>query len=159
MNKIIIRKGDIKDILNIKKCLIDSWVNHAKKVPDLMSVERMKKSDIDGYYNKAFDNSNSFILVAEINNKFAGFIRADIREIEPFYKDNKIIYLDDIFVLEKYRRLGIAKNLLKEIEKIAPKENIKRLQARVYSFNIITQNFLTKSGFSMPYSTWDKILH
>lgn len=158
MVKITIRKGDLEDIENIKKCLIVSWVNHAKKSPSLMSVERMKKSDIDGYYKKAFSNPNSYTLVAEVDNNFAGFIRADIKEIELFFKDNKIIYLDDTFVLPKYRKMGIAKKLLNEVEEIAKKKKIKRLQARVYTFNKITQKMLKKLNFTMPYSTWDKII-
>lgn len=156
--KIIIRKGNLEDIENIKKSLIDSWVNHAKKVPSLMSVSRMKKSDIDSYYKKAFLNPDSYVLVAEVNSNFAGFLRADIKEIEPFFKDNKIIYLDDTFVLPKYRKIGIAKKLLSEVEEIAKKKKIKRLQAKVYTFNKITQKMLTKLDFTMPYSTWDKII-
>lgn len=156
--KITIRKGKFEDIGNIKKCLINSWVNHAKRVPSLMSVTRMRKSDIEGYYKKAFSNPDSYVLVAEVDGSFAGFIRADIKEIEPFFKNNKIFYLDDTFVLPKYRQMGIAKKLLGEVEKMAKRRKIKRLQAKVYTFNKITQNFLTKSGFIMPYSTWDKTI-
>lgn len=154
-----IRKGTIKDIPKIKECLIDSWINHAKNVPHLLDEERMKKSDIEGYYKKALLNSkNSFILIAEIDGEFAGFQRADIQEIPDFFKNNKILYLDDGYVLPKYRRKGVSTFLIREVEKIAKRNKIKRLQARVYSFNKPIQKLLTELGWSIPHSTWDKVI-
>lgn len=154
-----IRKGTRDDIPEIKKCLIDSWVNHAKNVSNLLDEDRMRKSDIDGYYKKAFANpETSFIFIAEVDGKFAGFQRSDIQEIPNFFKYNKILYLDDIYVLPEFREQGIATKLIQESEKKAKELGIKRLQARVYSFNKPTQKLLSKLDYSSPYATWDKLL-
>ena len=154
-----IRKATDKDIPQIKKCLIDSWVDHAIHVPELLDEERMKKSNIEKYYSKALNSpKTSFVIVAELDGKFAGFQRADIQKIPDFFKSNKIIYLDDAYVLPEFRRKGIATVLIKEIEKIAKKNKIKRLQGRVYTYNKSTQKLLTKLGYKTPYATWDKVL-
>jgi len=154
-----IRKGIIKDILKIKECLIASWVDHARHVPELLDEERMKESDIEGYYKEAFENSkNSFVIVAEVDGKFAGFQRADIQKIPDFFKHSKILYLDDAYVLSKFRKKGIATLLIKEAEKIAKKNKIKSLQGRVYTYNKPIQNLLTKLGYTFPYSTWNKVI-
>lgn len=159
MDKIRIREGGIKDLPQIKKCLIDSWVDHARKLPELFDEERMRNSDIDSYYRKAFSNPNvSSIFVAEADGKFAGFIRADIQEIESFFKNNKILYLDDVYVLPKYRKTKVATLLTKEVEKKARELGIKSIQARIYTFNTPAQGLLKSFGYSMPYSTWNKII-
>lgn len=157
--KIVIRSGTPQDIPEIKKCLIDSWVEHAKQVPELLDEERMGQSDVEGYYKKAFDNpGKSFVFVAEVDGKFSGFQKADIQEIPSFFKHNRILYLDDGYVLPKFRRMGIATKLIQEAEKKAKELGIKRLQARVYTFNKPTQNLFAKLGYSSPHATWDKVL-
>ena len=154
-----IRKGTLKDILQIKECLIDSWVDHAKHEPELLDEERMRKSDIEGYYKKVFEDSEtSFLIVAEIDGEFAGFQRVDIQEIPNFFKYNKILYLDDAYVLPKFRRNGIGTLLIREAEKIAKQNKIKRLQGRVYTFNKPVQKLLARLGYKSPHATWDKVI-
>lgn len=154
-----IRAGTPEDIAEIKRCLIESWVEHARNVPELLDEGRMKTSDIEGYYKKCFENPDRcFVFVAEVDGKFAGFQRADIQEIAPFFKHNKILYLDDAYILPEFRRMGIATKLIEEAEKLAKEKGIHRLQARVYSFNKPVQELLKKMGYTMPHSTWDKVL-
>ena len=154
-----IRKGTIKDIPQIKKCLIDSWVEHAKQEPELLDEERMRRSDIDRYYRKAFQNPKlSFVLIAEIDGKFAGFQRADIQAIPNFFKHNKILYLDDAYILSEFRRKGIATLLIRETENIARRNKIRRLQGRVYTFNKPVQKLLAGLGYRSPFATWNKVI-
>ena len=156
---ILIRNGTIKDIPQIKKCLIDSWVEHARQEPKLLDEERMRKSDIEGYYKKAFKNLDKcFVFIAEVNKKFAGFLRAGIQEIPDFFKNNKIFYFDDIYVMPKYRRKGIAAKLVQTAEKKAIELRVKRLQSRIYSFNKPIQYLLVKFGYRSPHAIWDKLL-
>jgi GNAT superfamily N-acetyltransferase len=159
MNSVIIRKGTLGDIPNIKECLVASWVEHARKEPELLDEERMRQSDIEGYYKKCFDNPDKcFVFVAEVGGKFAGFQRADIQEIPPFFKHNKILYLDDAYTIPEFRRKGVATILIREAEKTARKLGIKRIQSRVYTFNKPARELLMKLGYRSPHATWDKVL-
>lgn len=153
-----IRKGNLKDILHIKRCLVDSWVEHAKQVPDLLDENRMRNSDVEAYYEKCLKSNNCLVLIAEVDGKFSGFQRADVQEISKFFKHSKILYLDDVYVLPEFRKMGIARALVLEVEKIARKRGIKRLQSRIYTFNKPAQNLLKSLGYTMPHSTWDKTL-
>ncbi len=157
-NRITIRKGKIEDIARIKPCLIDSWVMHARHEPALLDEKRMMRSDIEEYYRKALRNKDCNFLVAEVDGQFAGFIRADIQRIASFFRNNRILYLDDVYVVRKFRREGVAKSLMLEIESIAKSRHIKRLQARVYAFNKPMQKLLKSMGYGTPHSTWDKVL-
>lgn len=155
-NLLKIRKATKKDIHFIKTLLIDSWVEHARQVPTLLDEERMKKSDVETYYKEALENENSFVYVAEVDSERAGLIRADIKDIPKFFKHNRIMFLDDAVVLPKFRRQGVARKLTEKIERVAKKNGIKRLQARVYSFNKGAQKLLKSMGYCCPHSTWDK---
>lgn len=153
-----IRKAYINDIPFIKECLISSWVEHAKNEPGLLDEERMKQSDVESYYKKALESKDSFVLIAEIGDKKVGFLRADIKRIPNFFKHNRILLLDDTYVSPKYRRMGVARKLTLEIENIAKKQGIRRIQSRIYTFNKPMQNLRRSMGYRSPHSTWDKVL-
>lgn len=153
-----IRSGRPDDIAQIKQCLVDSWVDHARKEPDLLDEERMRNSDIEGYYQKCFESDKCHVLVAESGGQFAGFIRGDVQEIPNFFRDNKILYLDDTYVLPQYRRQNIARTLIQGMENLAKQKGIRRIQCRVYTYNEPVQSLLKSMGYQMPHSTWDKIL-
>ena len=153
-----IRPATIEDISFIKQHLIDSWVEHAKHEPDLLDIEAMKKSSVEEYYEAALKSSDCYVLVAEVDGKIAGTVRADVEEISKFFKNNTILYIDDVCVAPEFRRQGIAEALLAEVEQIAQKRGIHRLQGRVYTFNKPIQQLLRKAGLRAPYATWDKVL-
>lgn len=156
---VTIRGAKPEDIPMIKKCLIDSWVEHAKAVPELLDGERMRASKVEEYYQKCFDEPDKcFVFIAESESRFAGFIRADIQEIPSFFKYPTIMYMDDTYVLPEYRRKGIAKSLIQKVEDLARDKGIKRLQGRVYTFNKPTQKLLESMGYTSPHATWDKVL-
>lgn len=141
-----------------KDRLIEMWVDHAKHEPTLLDEEQMRNSNVDKWYKDAFDSDKTCVFVAEVDGNFAGVVRADINEISHFFKDNKILYLNDAFVLPQYRGRGIMRALIHEVEKAAKEKGIKRIQTRVYTYNKAMQKALEASGYHMPHSTWDKLI-
>lgn len=156
---IIIRPGKLEDVSQIKDNLINLWVEHAKNEPGLLDENEMRKTDAEGFYKKCFETQDKcFTFVAEDSGKIVGFLKADITEIPSFFIHPKILYLDDLFVLPDYRRQGIAKALILKAEELAKEKNIKRIQARVYTFNTGMHEFLKSLGYHSPHATWDKTL-
>ena len=156
--KVQLRNAKIEDIEFIKQCLIDSWVIHARNNSNLITEERMINSNIENYYYDSILNNDGYTLIAEINHKKVGLIRAYEKEIADFFKDNRILYIDDIYVLEHFRRKGIARKLILKIESIAKEKGIKRIDGRIYSFNLPIQKLLKSLGYKSPYATWVKVL-
>ena len=154
-----IRRASLNDITFIKECLIDSWVEHAKNHPELMTEERMRNSKVEDYYSDAIKNNKGFTFIVETEGKKTGLVRVYQDKVANFFKDPDILYIDDIYVVKKFRRKGVAKLLLKEVEKIAKQLGIKRIDARVYTFNKPTQKLLESMGFKPPHSTWTKIIN
>jgi GNAT superfamily N-acetyltransferase len=155
-----IRNGTPADIPLIKKGLMDSWVEHARHVPHLLDEERMRQANVEGYYQDAFANPDrSLVLVAEVEEHFAGFIKGDIEQIPNFFKYfDRTLVLDDVYVFPEYRRQGVARALFKQAEEIARGRGVKRLQGRAYTFNQPVHRLLESLGYTVPHSTWDKVL-
>jgi GNAT superfamily N-acetyltransferase len=76
------------------------------------------------------DYFNCFIAVAK--NKVVGFATYFI----AYYSwTGKAVYLDDLYVLEKYRRLGIGNKLLDKVIETAKSENCKKVKWQVSNWN------------------------
>ena len=68
-------------------------------------------------------------------------------EIKPFsndihYNRNNIMVFRDVYVLEEYRRCGIATRLYNEALKYAKKLKISRVEFRVWEFDEETLKFI-----------------
>lgn len=153
-----IRKATKDDIPEIKKGLLESWLSHADNETDFYNRERIEKSDIETYYTNALNSDDSFVLVIEENEQLAGFGKADVQKIEPWYKEQKALFIDDIFVKKEFRKRGYAKLLLHEFEKTAKNNGVKWLKARVYSFNEPAKKLNASFGFYPLYSEYFKII-
>lgn len=156
--QIQIRKGALNDLSFIKECLTDSWVEHAQNNPDLMTEEKMRDSNIEEFYRKVLGQDDNHIYIAEIESKQVGLIRAYEEKIADFFKDNNILYIDDVYVVSGFRGKGIARRLLIEIENIAKVKGVRRIDGRVYTYNKPMQKLLKSMRYNSPYATWVKIL-
>lgn len=88
-------------------------------------------------YNK--DNVYTNWLIYEIDNKIVGFINYD-----SIYDKSEIEY---IYVLDKYRRSGIATELLNKMLEELNNKGIKNVTLEVNSNNRQAINFYEKNGF------------
>jgi len=63
----------------------------------------------------------------------------------------KSLYLDDLYVLEQYRRHGIAAALLNELFEIARREQCNRVRWQVLDWNETAINFYQKINATLDY--------
>ncbi|MCF8295066.1 MAG: GNAT family N-acetyltransferase [Bacteroidales bacterium] len=61
----------------------------------------------------------------------------------------KSLYLDDLYITESYRKHGIGKALLNEINAIARRENCKRIRWQVLDWNTPAIEFYRSLGVSI----------
>ena len=64
------------------------------------------------------------------------------------------LYLDEIFVKNKFRNAGIATMLLDSSKKLARRKGIKIIQARIWTFNRTMRRFFLKRGGEEIYSVY-----
>jgi len=157
-----IRFGEKSDLPEIGALIKGLWVMHAENNLKFMNEKRIKgytEKHILKYLSVCFKKpQKSYLLIAEEEGIIAGFLKIDIIKIQPFFIENKVLYLDDIYVKSEFREKGISKLLYKEAEKIAKNKKIKMLKARIYTFNSPAQKMASSMGLVPIYSEYFKPL-
>ena len=79
------------------------------------------------------------------NKEMIGYIQCNYTK-NPY---SKLGYIDDLFVLKKFRRKGIATKLIVEFTKILKKKGYKKLQMSVNTRNTNAISLYKKLGFEI----------
>lgn len=103
-------------------------------------------SDKELYYSantikELIKSKSGICLVAEINDEIVGFA---IRIHHKYFNE---IYLSDMVVKEKFRKLGVGKMLFDKSMEIAKSKKVDWAWALVQTENKRMQRFLEKNGF------------
>lgn len=144
MDNIIIRKANINDLENIQKLNKELFIlEHDNYDPNLII-----NWPFENFGTKYFIDmiNNQIILVAEKNNNIVGYLAGTIDK-KFTYVDKKTAEIENLFILDKYRNLGIGKMLISEFKKICKENNVKRIIVTAASQNIKAINFYKSQGF------------
>jgi len=128
------KKKNSKAILE----LIDELANFEKLAPPDDKAKKRLIHDAFGKY-PTFD-----ILCVSKNESIIAY--AFYFFTYSSFMARKTLYLEDIFISEKYRREGIGKALMDELLKIARKNKCARMEWCVLDWNIKAINFYEKLG-------------
>jgi len=94
---------------------------------------------------KAIDNPDGELLVAEVDDKIAGFIHQVFFE-DPLHASlNSLI--TDLFVKEEHRKKGIGSELLKRALETAKTKEVKEVHVTTREENHRAMKFYEKHGF------------
>lgn len=137
MEKIRIRPAKKSDSKNILKLIIELAVFENLPLPDPKAKRRLIKD--------AFSKNPPFkILVSESNKKLTGY--SFYLFTYSSFRARKTLYLEDIFISEKFRNKGIGKMFFKALLKIAKKNKCGRMEWVVLDWNINAIKFYDKLG-------------
>ena len=102
------------------------------------SDKKISFSTHEIWFQERLEDNNTFIWIIEENkNKSIGQIR---------FQYSKEKYFDiDIYIIDKFRKLGIASIVLKNAENIS---NVKPLRATVKKNNYSSYLFFNRNGYS-----------
>jgi len=136
---IIIRKAVREDIPQIKK-LIDGLALY-EKAPQEVTITEQQLLD-DGFGENAIYQCR----VAEFEGNLIGF--------SLFYVGfstwkGKLVYLDDLYVEEKFRQYGIGKKLIDEVILFAQEINANQVRWHVLEWNEPAINFYKKLNVTL----------
>ncbi|HEX2788423.1 MAG TPA: GNAT family N-acetyltransferase [Ignavibacteria bacterium] len=139
-----IRRAEPHDKANIIKLIIELAEFEKLEPPNEEARKRLIK--------EAFSLNPSFeILVADKKGGILGY--AFYFFTFSSFKALKTLYLEDIFVTEKYRSEGIGKLFLKELKDIAKKNKCGRMEWCVLNWNVNAIEFYNKLG-AKPMNEW-----
>jgi len=142
------------DLPHLEKLLRPMWLLHATQEEDFIKRKSLQDIELNRYFAKSLNKRNEFALIALYGNKIVGVIRVEKVRLEDFFKIRTVYYLDDLVIEKKHRRQGIATMLVKEVKKIAKKNNIKGLKTRTYEFNKTAIKFLESVELKKLYSEY-----
>ena len=135
--KIKIKKAGRKDKYDILM-LIDELAKYEKLLPP---DDKAKKRLI----RNAFGKKPAFkVLLAKIKDEAIGY--AFYFYTYSSFLAKKTLYLEDIFISEKHRKLGAGKLLMDELIKTAKKNKCGRMEWCVLDWNTNAINFYDKLG-------------
>jgi len=132
-------KSTIKLALMLQKyeCTIDPGLKKAKELTKIF----------ERYHRKNLNNKKKMILVAKIDNKVVGFALASIEKRMSIFKEKRAGHIDDIFILPKHRRKGIAREFVKKISEWFKRNGIKIAVIYAYKNNKLGMASWTALGF------------
>ena len=134
MNKIIIRKLTQKDIQYLDGLYSHFWNEHS-------NIQLMNKK-----FAELSNNENYIFLVAEVNNVIAGTILGIICH-ELYGNCRPFLLMEDLVVDEKFRKMGIGKSLINELETIAKKNDCYQILFMTEANRKETIKFYENIGF------------
>lgn len=129
MLELNIREAKYKDI--------DRVVEISKNLRQLENYPNQKLGKTEFY--KFVKSKHAFMYVAEVENKVVGYITA--------FRSDDYLFLPFAAVDKKYRRKGIAKQLLEKVEQVARKEKRKYILFTAYESNKPIHKFARKLGY------------
>ena len=136
-NKIKIRKAKKSDSKDILRLITELAEFEKLNPPDKSANKRLKKD--------AFSNNPSFkILLADNGKESIGY--AFYFFTYSSFMARKTLYLEDIFVSDRYRNKGIGKMLFEKLISIAKESDCARMEWVVLDWNINAIKFYDKLG-------------
>jgi GNAT superfamily N-acetyltransferase len=132
----------------IRNAIVDDCPLLVELIRELAVFEKLEHemaADAATIKNSLFGkNAKAYALIAEAGGKTAGFCIY-------FYNFSTFvgrpgIYIEDIYVREEYRKLGIGKQIFARIGEIAKAENCGRIEWWVLDWNKNAIDFYTRLG-------------
>jgi GNAT superfamily N-acetyltransferase len=130
----IIRKKDSNELIR----LITELAKFEKLKPP---SKKAQKKLLDAVFSK---KSGIKVLVAERGSELIGY--AFYFFTFSTFLAKPTLYLEDIYISEKYRKIGIGKRMFSELIKIAKNNKCGRLELMVLDWNENASRFYEKFG-------------
>ena len=138
-NKIKIRKAKRSDFNNILRLISELAEFEKLNPPDRSANKRLRKD--------AFSKNPYFkILLAESGKDIIGY--AFYFFTYSSFMARKTLYLEDIFISDKYRNKGIGRMFFEKLKSTAKKSECARMEWVVLDWNINAIKFYDKLGAS-----------
>ena len=144
----VIRKAKTSDINNgLFEAFVEGYLHHQEGRPDVF--KELKEEELKQELKSRLDNLCNIVIT--YNNQVAGFVFYEFKE-----KNMKKIYIDEISVLEKYRRKGLGKRLMEEIYSIGKNNGCDRVELNCWIFNNAAFSMYDSLGYDKQRIIYEK---
>ncbi len=145
---IVVRKAgpdDVEDLL----VMIEKFYRFNEEFDPAWSVKEETRDVAKEMASKYIEDPRSVVLVAQVDGKIIGFVRAEIRE-NPILENGRLGIIVELYVHPQYRRRGVAKRLVEEASKELALRGVSVVGAEFPAANSVARAFYENLGFR-PY--------
>lgn len=136
------KPADVGEIINLNQQLFDYESLNFDKTLDCSWPSKNEE-----YFKKSIEDKNSFVLVAETNNKIIGYFIGNLKKAGDYRNIKRIAEGDNAYILPDYQRKGIGIQFYKRFLKWAKEKEITKVKAVVSAKNKNSLNWHKKLGF------------
>lgn len=147
MDNLQIIKATADDFSEILKIKAQAHEKYVESRPDLYKNSMILYTQ--EFIRPFFENENKYILIAKLDNDIAGYMFAEIVNVDkPMMVNRKYMYIHDLAVLDTFRRHGIASGLLTYAENLAAVFGVDKMELAVHVFSEHAITLYEKLGFT-----------
>ena len=133
---------DIDDIIKLNKILFDL---EYKNFDNTLDTERPLSNEWISYFKDSI--TNSITMVATVNDKIVGYMIWNL-DSQYSYNTVKQAELNNMCILDEYRKLWIGTKFIREFKRICKDNNIQEIKVIASYENTNAINFYKKNGFN-----------
>jgi len=137
---ILIREATEIDYPAINKMLLKLQNYHSENVPTI--YKKLDSFFTFDEYLEILKNKNVYFLLATFDKEVVGLIWLKLNEKSSKYEyQRKQIWIEGIYVEQKYRRKGVAQKLVNEATNKAKFLNAQSIELMIWNFNTTSKKF------------------
>ena len=144
MENIIIRKANIEDLYEIQKLNKELFELESKNFDLTLIADWPLTQEGKKYFENAI--KNDIVLVACVEQKIVGYLAGTINS-QFSYNNIMQAELDNMCIMNEYRKLGIGSKLFEEFKKICKENKINEIKVVASYNNLNAIEFYKRNGF------------
>lgn len=153
-----IKKPTQEDLENFLPVIQEMFLEHDVAEPDLFNPNSFKPDQVKDMYVGLLNDESKGIFAAYIDGKLSGIVRAEIVTPPSFYKIQQLGLVDDLIVLQEYRKMGVGTGLMEAALNWLKEKKVEMVEVKIYEWNEKSQGLVTKLGFKKTFSYFYKKL-
>ncbi|MBP5438045.1 MAG: GNAT family N-acetyltransferase [Treponema sp.] len=152
----IVRKATLDDVSSLKPLYLELEKDAVKFQPEHFVIGNRDESFFEGIIK----SENQDILLAEVDGQVVGFAHVMILEQKriPCLKAERVIYLQDLDVAEKFRSRGIGAKLIEACKEYGKSRGADFMRTQVFPQNVRGMTFYERQGFTEKMKTIETYL-
>ena len=152
----IVRKATLADVSSLKPLYLELEKDAVKFQPEHFVIGNRDAAFFEGIIK----SQNQDILRAELEGQVVGFAHVMILEQKriPCLKAERVIYLQDLDVSEKFRSRGIGAKLIEACKEYGKSHGADFMRTQVFPQNVRGMSFYERQGFSEKMKTIETYL-
>lgn len=151
-----IRKARVEDLNSILK-LWKRFIKHQRDLgigsgEDLLPGMKDNATDIVlDYFGRTIRSRNGFLIVMEDEGEIVGYLLARIEKDIPVFKNDRIGYISDIYLEERFRKRGLGLRMFDESMRWFKEKGVENVTLKVLSYNSEAHDAYRRWGFKDVY--------